>query len=196
MLCAYSIKVKLFRCHRMSEPRIKRSFKGPSHWNQTRGEYIPYAKPDIVSASMEWGGTVYEVLHGNLQLVVNQESQHRVFLYFSFDYIQDGQRHSGRWYNTEFPLSALKGITNSTLIYTMDDFRDHSLSEEPIPCITRITLRPNLVHWIQSIAETRPPPPLLAQLESYFEPVLNYWSKVYDFFTRPLCTCSCRTRRR
>ena len=175
----------------MSQPSIQKTFKGPSHWNQTRGEYIPYGKPDIIRATMEWGGILREVPYGGLKISVDHQTPHTVFLYFIFDYIQDGIRHSGRWYDRGVSPNILKEITNNILTYTMNDFTDHATSETPVVCTTRITLRPAAAAWLKMLGETRPAPPLIA----YFEPLLDYWDSMYDFCTRPLCNCLCRCRR-
>lgn len=175
----------------MGETYIQRSFKGPSHWNQTRGDYIPYTKPELLTASMEWEGTVYKILYGELRVSVNRNTPHNVYLYFKFEYIHDGERQKGRWYNTKFPVSALKEITNSTLTYVINDFVDHVTSETPVVCTTRITLRPNWAEWLKTIGETRPSPPFLAR----FEPLFEAWDEIYDACSKPLCLWSCRCRR-
>jgi hypothetical protein len=184
------MKVNLSIPLRMSDSSIKKTFKGPSHWHQTRGEYIPYRKPDIVSVSMEWGGIIYEIPYSNLIVSVKHEIPHILFLHFMFDYIQDGVRHSGRWYDTTVSPNILKEITNNTLTYGMNDFTDHATSETPVVCTTRITFRPTVAAWLKMLGETRPSPPVPSQLDT----LLDYWDTLYYFCTRPLCSCTCRRR--
>lgn len=154
---------------------------------------MPYRKPDIISATMEWGGTLHEVPYSSLKVSVNHQTPHTLFLYFMFDYIQDGVRYSGRWYDTGVSPTILKTITNNTLTYTMNDFTDHALSEDHIPCTTRITFRPAVAVWLKMLGETRSSPPP-ESYSSYLESILEYWDSIYNFCTRPLCSCSCRRR--
>jgi hypothetical protein len=173
----------------MNELRsIHKIFKGPNYWNQTRGEYIPYRKPDSIRVTMEWNGILRDVPYSSLKVSVKKETPHKVFLYFSFDYIQDGVRHSGRWYDTEVPLDILKEITNNTLTYGINDFKDHNISEEPVLCITRITFRPATAQWLKMLGETRPSAPSV----SYLDMITEYWSTMYKAWTQPLYSCSCR----
>jgi hypothetical protein len=169
---------------------IHKIFKGPNYWNQTRGEYTPYRKPDSIRVTMEWNGILREVPYSSLEVSVKKKTPHKIFLYFSFDYIQDGIRHSGRWYDTEVSLNNLKEITNNTFTYVINDFKDHTISEDPVLCITRITFRPANAEWLKMLGETRPPPPVPTVLDT----VYNYWDTLYDFCTKPLCSCSCRSR--
>ena len=186
MLCAYSTKAKLYIRLRMTEGNtIEKVFKGPSHWNRTRGEWIPYTKPEILHATMEWDNTIYDILNGNLRVSVSERNPHTIFLYFRFDYIQDGIRKSGRWYDCEVSPTLLKEITNDTLTYIMNDFKDHDISEEEFVCTTRITFRPTVASWLRTLGETRPPPTLL-------NTVVEYWNALCVFCTTPLCSCSCR----
>jgi hypothetical protein len=167
---------------------IQKTFKGPNRWNQTRGEVIPYIKPELLHATMEWNGTVYEVMNGKLKVSVNHRTPHEIFLYFGFEYIHDGIQKSGRWYDKEFSPTLLKTITNNTLVYVINDFKDHDTSENPVVCTTRITLRPAVANWLRTLGETRPSPPVPTVLDS----VYRYWDELCDFCTRPLCTCGRR----
>lgn len=173
----------------MNEIRsIHKIFKGPNRWNQTRGDYIPYRKPDSIRVTMEWNGIQREVLSSSLEVSVKKKTPHKVFLYFRFDYIQDGIRHSGRWYDTEVPLNTLKEITNNTLTYVMNDFKDHIISEEPVTCTTRILFRPATATWLKMLGETRPSPPIV----SYLDILTEYWTNLFNVWTQPFYSCSCR----
>ena len=171
----------------MLKTTLVKRFTGPNRWIETRGEYLPYAKPDILSATMIWAGQHVDIVSSWLEVRVAETSPEYIYVHFHFEYIQDGIRSSGRWYDKTFSLETLKGITDNTLTYVMTDFVDHSLSEEPIPCVTRIVLRPIVADWIKMLAETRPRP----TLSNY---IFNSIDRFLIWANTPLCTWSCRCR--
>lgn len=168
----------------MWETTLVRKFTGPNRWIETRGEYLPYVKPDIVSATMVWAGQQIEIVSSWLEVRIGEHSPESIYIYFHFEYIQNGIRSSGRWYEDKFSLETLKQITNNTLTYIMNDFVDHTVSEEPISCITRIVLRPVIADWIKMMAETRPKPSILSKMDDFL-----IWA------SKPLCEFRCRCRR-
>lgn len=100
--------------------------KGPEWFNQTRGIWMEYTKPEILIASMSYHDLVIP-LRKNRFSIDRHGTNPVVGLWHSFEYEdQPGVRMHGRCYNLEFPLEQVQ-LTDNTFTYT---HHNYELDEE------------------------------------------------------------------
>ena len=116
-------------------------FKGPARYIQKTGAIRRLTRPDILEAHVVWKKKRYELFENRFDYRIWGPG--RVSIYHSYSFQSDAGIHFGRWYNFEFPISALQSIgPDATLVVAIPDYEDEATGKTyPAKFVIRMTER-------------------------------------------------------
>jgi hypothetical protein len=135
-------------------PGIK--IRGPQRFLRKDKRFVRYAtRSGIIMASLTHNNTNHDLLSNQLSIHIRPESSgHHVFLYHSYDYLENGVHKSGRWYNLQFPIESLHALNENNIMlrvnmeyYENDD--EDTYTTEGTPAEVRIVFTPTGINKLR-----------------------------------------------
>jgi hypothetical protein len=136
-------------------PGIK--IKGPQRFLRKDKRFVNYAtRSGIIMASLTYNDANHDLLSNQLSIHIRPESSgHHVFLYHSYDYLENGVHKSGRWYNLQFPIESLHALNENNIMlrvnmeYYENDDEDTYTATAGTPAEVRIVFTPTGINKLR-----------------------------------------------
>lgn len=97
--------------------------KGPGKYKNKGNEYRRYSKSDIIEVRLQLNGRNFLLEENNLSIIDRGD---KLYIYHSFDYIEDGKLIPGRCYNTQWRRDLFKTLLENRINMNYDIYENEN----------------------------------------------------------------------